>query len=171
VSYKKETISKSSCVWTQSRESFIKEFQKTGSSHGRSVRSSSTSGSTTGAGGLPPHQGLALIRVDSRLLKQSPDLNRGFQQFLVDAHAGLDVKVSNGDVDQLVSVLEAMLLIRTRAPTYEKLINRRFPAAEDQAGPVAAAGAEGRVGQRRGQDCAAPRGGGEFHREARGSEA
>ena len=83
------------------------------------------------------------LRVDCRPLKQSLDLNLGkwvylfthylnndminqlkdFKQFLHDAHAGLDVKVSKGDVDQLIAVLEAMLLVRTKAPTYEKLFD------------------------------------------------
>ncbi|KAK8861127.1 hypothetical protein M9Y10_012822 [Tritrichomonas musculus] len=83
------------------------------------------------------------LRVDCRPLKQSLDLNLGkwvylfthylnndmlnqlkdFKQFLHDAHAGLDVKVSKGDIDQLIAVLEAMLLVRTKAPMYEKLFD------------------------------------------------
>jgi dynein heavy chain len=83
------------------------------------------------------------LRVDCRPLKQSLDLNLGkwvylfthylnnsmlnelkdFKQFLHDARAGLDVKVSKGDVDQLIAVLEAMLLVRTKAPRYEKLFD------------------------------------------------
>ena len=81
------------------------------------------------------------IRVNCRPLKQSLDLNLGkwvylfthylnnemlsqlkdFKQFLHDAHAGLDVKVSKGDIDQLIAVLEAMLLVRTKAPYYDEL--------------------------------------------------
>jgi dynein heavy chain len=84
------------------------------------------------------------LRVDCRPLKQSLDLNLGkwvylfthylnnnmlnelkdFKQFLHDAHAGLDVKVSKGDIDQLIAVLEAMLLVRTKAPRYEKLFDQ-----------------------------------------------
>jgi dynein heavy chain len=87
---------------------------------------------------------LGWLRIDCRPLKQSLDLSLGkwvylfthhlnndivvrrreSQQFLQDAHAGLDVKVKKGDIDQLVAVLEAMLLIRTRAPLYEKLFDR-----------------------------------------------
>jgi dynein heavy chain len=83
------------------------------------------------------------LRVDCRPLKQSLDLNLGkwvylfthylnnnmlnelkdFKQFLHDAHAGLDVKVNKGDIDQLIAVLEAMLLVRTKAPRYEKLFD------------------------------------------------
>ena len=83
------------------------------------------------------------LRVDCRPLKQSLDLNLGkwvflfthylnddiikqlkeFKHFLKEANAGLDVKVNKGDIDQLVAVLEAMLLIRTKAPTYEKLFD------------------------------------------------
>ncbi|OHS95209.1 Dynein heavy chain family protein [Tritrichomonas foetus] len=83
------------------------------------------------------------LRVDCRPLKQSLDLNLGkwvylfthylnndmlkqlkeFKHFLKEANAGLDVKVNKGDIDQLVAVLEAMLLIRTKAPLYEKLFD------------------------------------------------
>ena len=37
------------------------------------------------------------------------------------AHASLDVKVKKGDIDQLIALLEAMLLARTKASTCEKL--------------------------------------------------
>lgn len=83
------------------------------------------------------------LRVDCTPLKQSLDLNLGkwvymfthylnndmlnklkeFKQFLQEAYAGLDVKVKKGDIDQLIAVLEAMLLVRTKAPTYEKLFD------------------------------------------------
>ncbi|KAH0788142.1 Dynein heavy chain family protein [Histomonas meleagridis] len=83
------------------------------------------------------------LRVDCRPLKQSLDLNLGkwvylfthylnndmlnqlkeFKQFLNDAHKGLDIKVNKGDIDQLIAVLEAMLLVRTKAPKYEKLFD------------------------------------------------
>jgi len=84
------------------------------------------------------------LRVDCRPLKQSLDLNLGkwvylfthylnndmltklkeFKQFLHDAHAGLEVKVKKGDVDQLIAVLEAMLMIRTKVPLYDKLFDQ-----------------------------------------------
>ena len=83
------------------------------------------------------------LRVDCRPLKQSLDLNLGkwvylfthflnnrmltqlkdFQQFLHDANAGLDVQVKKGDVDQLIAVLEAMLLIRNRVSVYDALFD------------------------------------------------
>jgi hypothetical protein len=47
-----------------------------------------------------------------------------FKQFLHDAHADLDVKVNKGDIDQLIAVLEAMSLIRAKAPLYEKLFDQ-----------------------------------------------
>jgi hypothetical protein len=47
---------------------------------------------------------------------------KDFKQFLHD-HAGLDVKVSQGDIDQLIAVLEAMLLVRTKVPRCETLFD------------------------------------------------
>jgi hypothetical protein len=50
-----------------------------------------------------------------------------FKQFLHDAHAGLHVKVNKGYIDRLITVLEAMLLIRTKAPLYKKLFDQPKP--------------------------------------------
>jgi len=88
-------------------------------------------------------QNFGWLRADCRPLKQSLDLNLGkwvylfthclnsemldslneFDQFLKDAHAGLDIKVNKGDIDQLIAVLEAMLLVRSNHAKYERLFD------------------------------------------------
>lgn len=161
ISYKDDNFDKYSNVWTQSRESFIAEFLKSG---GGESEPDKVTGQTTP---LPPtlenfgeqigfyrksqndirliqdSHSFGWLRVDCRPLKQSLDLNLGkwvylfthylnndmltqlkdFKQFLHDAHAGLEVQVKKGDIDQLIAVLEAMLLIRTKVPIYDKLFD------------------------------------------------
>ena len=161
IKYKEDNFEKYSTVWTQSQETFIEEFLKTGGGLGEPDKL------TGERKPLPPSledfgkqiasyrndqnairliqdsHSFGWLRVDCRPLKQSLDLNLGkwvylfthylnddmvkkldeFQQFLKDANTGLSVKVKKGDIDQLVAVLEAMLLIRTKAPIYEKLFD------------------------------------------------
>jgi hypothetical protein len=50
---------------------------------------------------------------------------KDFKQFLHDAHAGLGVKVNKADIDQLIAVLEAMVLVRTKVPRYEDAQSER----------------------------------------------
>jgi dynein heavy chain len=81
------------------------------------------------------------LRVDYRPLKQSLDFNLGkwvylfshylnndmvkslaeFDVFVEEATRGLEIKINKGDYHALVAVLEAMFLVRSNQPKYDKL--------------------------------------------------